>query len=203
MNSRISKKIHNNHAAIRLASPADAAEIAAIYAPAVTDGFISFEETPPDAAEIAARMTAGLAVYPWLVFEEHGQVLGYAYAGRHQARAAYRWSVDVTVYVRADAHRRGIGRDLYRSLFDILRRQGFRMAHAGIALPNPGSVGLHEALGFERVGVYRNVGWKSGAWRDVGWWALDLGAATAGAGAPPPEPVAFARLDPRRPASGA
>jgi phosphinothricin acetyltransferase len=175
---------------VRVATLADAAAIAEIYAPAVTDGFISFEETPPDAAEFAKRMTAGLPIYPWLVLEEEGRVLGYAYAGRHQARAAYRWSVDVTVYVRNGFHRRGIGRALYERLFEILRRQGFRMAYAGIALPNEGSVGLHEAMGFALVGVYRDVGWKQGGWRDVGWWALDLGLL----GDPPPEPVSFGRL---------
>ncbi len=176
---------------IRTATPADAAAIAEIYAPAVTDGFISFEESPPDAAEMAGRMTAGLPVYPWLVFEEEGRVLGYAYAGRHQARAAYRWSVDVTVYIRNGFHRRGIGRALYERLFAILKRQGFRMAYGGVALPNPGSVGLHEAMGFKPVGVYRDVGWKQGGWRDVGWWALDLGPLAE----LPPEPIPFGKLD--------
>lgn len=175
---------------IRAATLPDAPAIAEIYSPAVTDGFISFEETPPDAAEIGRRLAAGLPVYPWLVFEEGGRVLGYAYAGRHQARAAYRWSVDVTVYIRDGFHRRGIGRALYASLFEVLRRQGFRMAYAGIALPNSGSVGLHEALGFEPVGVYHAVGWKQGGWRDVGWWALDLGPLSD----PPGEPVPFAAL---------
>jgi phosphinothricin acetyltransferase len=179
--------------AIRIATPADAAAIAEIYAPAVTDSFISFEEVPPDAAELTKRMTAGLPTYPWLVHEEDGRVLGYAYAGRHQARAAYRWSVDVTVYVRQGFHRRGVGRALYERLFEILRRQGFRMAFGGVALPNPGSVGLHEALGFKLVGVYPAVGFKQGAWRDVGWWSLDLGAPEKG-GSIPPEPVSFSVL---------
>jgi phosphinothricin acetyltransferase len=178
---------------IRIATPQDAAQIAEIYGPSVTDAVISFEETAPDAAEIAQRMTAGLPTYPWLVVEEGGLILGYAYAGRHQARAAYRWSVDVTVYVRDGHHRRGVARALYDRLFRILKRQGFRCAYAGIALPNPGSVGLHEAMGFEPVGIYRYVGWKHGAWRDVGWWALDLGAPDAHSGAPP-EPTPFARL---------
>lgn len=183
---------HSPMTSIRTATLADAPAIAEIYAPAVTDGFVSFEETAPDAAEIAARMAVGLPIYPWLVLEDDGRILGYAYAGRHQPRAAYRWSVDVTVYVREGFHRRGIGRALYEPLFAVLKRQGFRLAYAGIALPNPGSVGLHEALGFAPVGVFREVGWKRGGWRDVGWWALDLGDPNPGG--PPPEPVPFAEL---------
>jgi phosphinothricin acetyltransferase len=177
---------------LRLATPADAAQIAEIYAPAVTDSHISFEEIAPDAAEIAARITTGLQTYPWLVFEDGGRVLGFAYAGRHQARASYRWSADVTVYIRKGYHRHGIGRLLYDELFAILRRQGFRMVFAGIALPNEASVGLHSAMGFKLVGVYPNVGFKRDGWRDVAWWALDLG--DPGAGGPPIDPIPLKEL---------
>jgi phosphinothricin acetyltransferase len=161
---------------IRMAAADDGAAVAAIYRPYVTDAATSFELDAPSAAEMARRIESVLAVAPWLVCADPGGgLVGYAYASQHRERAAYRWSVDVTVYVRSDRHRRGVGRALYRSLFELLRLQGFYVAHAGITLPNPASVGLHESLGFRPVGVYPAVGWKLGAWRDVGWWRLPLG----------------------------
>jgi L-amino acid N-acyltransferase YncA len=161
---------------IRLATERDAQQIAAIYAPNVTDTVISFETEAPSAEEMRKRVGAILKRYPWLVCErqEEGGVLGYAYASAHGLRAAYRWSVDVSVYVRADARREGVGRALYTSLFAVLELQGFYNAYAGATLPNPASVGLHEALGFRAVGVYRGVGHKMGAWHDVVWWHLPL-----------------------------
>jgi phosphinothricin acetyltransferase len=120
------------------------------------------------------------------VAERDGRVTGFAYASPHRARAAYRWAADVTVYVDAAHQRLGIGRTLYESLFELLRRQGLRILCAGVTLPNDASVALHEAFGFVHVGVYRDIGWKDGSWRDVGWWQLDLGAP---AGDPPPEPL--------------
>jgi phosphinothricin acetyltransferase len=159
---------------LRLAEPGDAAAMAAIYAPYCTAAITSFEEQAPDGAEMAARIVNTLRQYPWLVAVHGGTVAGYAYASRHRDRAAYRWSVDVTAYVHDDWQRRGVGRRLYGALLAILRRQGYYRAYAGIALPNPGSVGLHEALGFQLLGVYRGVGFKLGEWRDVGWWELRL-----------------------------
>jgi len=160
---------------IRMAGPTDAAEIAAIYRPYVTSAATSFELEPPDAAAMAGRIEAVLAIAPWLVStDEDGRVIGYAYASRHRDRLAYQWSVDVAVYVLTARHRGGIGRTLYQRLFSLLRLQGFYAAHAGITLPNPASVGLHETLGFRPVGIYRAVGWKLGAWHDVGWWQLPL-----------------------------
>ena len=159
---------------IRLAEEGDAPQIAAIYAPVVRDTIISFEAEPPSAEEIARRVRDTLVRWPWLVCERDGEVLGYAYAGAHRSRAAYQWSVDVSVYVREDARQRGVGRALYTSLIAALDLQGFYNAYAGIALPNNASVGLHEAMGFRLVGVYRGVGYKLGAWRDVGWWGLTL-----------------------------
>jgi phosphinothricin acetyltransferase len=159
---------------IRLATPGDAAAAAAIYAPYVTGAVISFEAVPPSSDDMAERITSTLAYAPYLVYEKDGEVLAFAYAARHRERAAYRWSVDVSVYVDTRAHRQGVGRALYTSLFALLRLQGFYTAHAGITLPNPSSVGLHEALGFVPVGVYRSVGFKMGGWRDVGWWQLPL-----------------------------
>ncbi|MEX2617078.1 MAG: arsinothricin resistance N-acetyltransferase ArsN1 family B [Alphaproteobacteria bacterium] len=175
---------------IRVAEPRDAEAIAAIYAPIVRDTAISFETEPPGAAEMAARIEATLATHPWLVAEDAGRVLGYAYGSQHRVRAAYRWSCDVTVYVDASARRRGLGRRLYGRLFTILAAQGLQTAYAGITLPNAGSVGLHESCGFTRVGVFKGVGYKSGAWRDVGWWGLKLQAP----GADPVEPIPFAAM---------
>jgi L-amino acid N-acyltransferase YncA len=162
-------------AIIRLATERDAEQIAAIYAPNVTDTSISFEFEPPSADEMHRRIEITLQRYPWLVCERHGgRVLGYAYAGAHGSRAAYQWSVDVSVYVHEHARRRGVGRALYASLFAALDLQGFYNAYAGATLPNPASVGLHEAVGFRPVGVYRGVGYKLGAWRDMVWWHLPL-----------------------------
>jgi L-amino acid N-acyltransferase YncA len=158
----------------RLATSDDAAAIAAIYAPHVLGSATSFELEPPDAAEMARRLAAVLAHAPWLVACDGDAVLGYAYASRHRDRAAYQWSVDVSVYIGGDQRRRGIGGALYRSLFALLRLQGFYSAHAGITLPNAASVGIHEALGFRPIGIYRAVGFKLGAWHDVGWWQLPL-----------------------------
>lgn len=160
---------------IRLATAADAAEIAGIYAPFVTGTAISFESEPPDAAEMRRRIEDTLAYAPWLVFEEAGRILGYAYACQHRSRAAYRWSIDVSVYVRPEAHRRGIARRLYERLFAASVKLGYVTAFAGITLPNAASVGFHQSLGFTPVGTYRNVGYKFGAWRDTGWFQRPLG----------------------------
>lgn len=175
---------------IRVARESDAESVAAIYGPIVRDTAISFEVEPPAPQEMARRILATLATHPWLVAERDGQVIGYAYAGRHRDRAAYRWSVDVSAYVDARARRTGVGRDLYERLIAILRRQGFHSAYAGIALPNEPSVGLHEAAGFRPLGIYKEVGFKHGQWRDVGWWRLGLSDASD----EPAEPVAFAAL---------
>jgi L-amino acid N-acyltransferase YncA len=169
---------------IRLATAADADAVAAIYAPFVARTAISFEVTPPTGDEMATRIASSLAYAPYLVYESGGEVLGFAYASKHRERAAYRWSVDVSVYVHERARRQGVGRALYTSLLALLRLQGFYTAHAGITLPNAASVGLHEALGFVAVGVYRGVGYKMGGWHDVGWWQLPLRDRT-GEPAPP------------------
>src|SRR5919199_3326619 len=138
----------------RLATERDAEQIAAIYAPNVTETIISFELEPPDAEEMRRRITGTLERFPWLVCEREKRVSGYAYASAHGSRAAYRWSVDVSAYVHEGERRSGVGRALYTSLFSLLSLQGFYNAYAGITLPNPASVGLHEALGFRPVGVY-------------------------------------------------
>jgi L-amino acid N-acyltransferase YncA len=175
---------------IRVADELDAQAIAGIYAPAITDSSTSFELAPPDAQEMWRRVVAIQRQYPWLVYESSKTVLGYVYASTHSERAAYRWSVDVTAYIRHDAHRRGIARALYTALFDILVLQGYRTACAGITLPNSASVRMHAAMGFEKVGVYHNVGYKFGKWHDVGWYERPLAEHVL----EPPEPVAFPAL---------
>ncbi len=179
---------------IRIADPArDAARAAEIYRPAVVGSTISFEEEAPDADEMAARMQTVLARTPWLVAEDDaGLVVGYAYAGPHRTRAGYRWSVDISVYVDAVARRRGIGRALYSELLPILRRQRFVNAYAGVGLPNPASIRLHESIGMSLVGVYERVGWKLGRWVDVAWYSLRL--ADPPPGARPPEPIPLPAL---------
>jgi L-amino acid N-acyltransferase YncA len=159
---------------IRLAAEEDSGQVQAIYGPIVSQMTTSFEFEPPSAEEMRRRIADTLAHLPWLVCDRDGEVLGYAYASPHRSRAAYQWSVDVSVYIHSEQRHSGIGRALYRSLFEILVMQGYYNAYAGIALPNPASVGLHEAVGFRSVGVYQEVGYKLGAWHDVGWWQLAL-----------------------------
>lgn len=177
---------------IRLAAAEDAAAIAAIYAPYVRDTVITFEVDPPDAAEMQRRIAKVGQRHPWLVAEAQGRVLGYAYAGEHRVRAAYRWNVETAVYLDAAAHRQGLGRRLYAALFAMLRQQGLYNAYGIITLPNAASVGLHEHLGFVPVGVFRGTGYKHGAWHDVGWWELRLQPLPP----QPGEPLAFPALDP-------
>ncbi len=152
----------------RMADVADAEALLRIYAP-YTQGTASFEEGPPSLEEFAARVREISAVYPYIVCEEDGQIVGYAYAHLYKERAAYRWNVETTVYVRQGMQRRGVGRALMTRLLTLLARQGVRMAYSCITLPNPGSVGLHAALGFAQAGVLRDAGWKNGEWRDVVW----------------------------------
>jgi phosphinothricin acetyltransferase len=154
---------------LRDAVPADAARCAGIYTPYVLGTTVSFETEPPSAEEMTRRIAAAQERHAWLVLEDGGTVTGYAYGGPFMARAAYAWSTAVSVYVDEVRWRSGAGRALYGALFERLAGRGLRMALAGITLPNPASVGLHRALGFEPVGTYRRVGWKQGAWRDVLW----------------------------------
>jgi phosphinothricin acetyltransferase len=170
--------------AIRFADVGDAAGIAAIYAPNVAASAISFEAEPPTPAAMRERIESTLALLPWLVCERGGELLGYAYASPHSERAAYAWSLNVSVYVAAGGRRQGIGRALYTSLFALARLGGYYSAHAAVTLPNAASVGLHESLGFLPVGVFRAVGFKRGAWHDVGWWQLEL-RPRSGVPAPP------------------
>ena len=176
---------------VRIADPdRDAEAVAAIYRPAVEGTGASFEYAPPDAAEMARRIRETLSRTPWLVAEGEGRVIGYAYAGPHHERAGYRWSVDVSAYVHPEWHRRGVGRTLYDVLLPMLLSQGFANVYAGIALPNPASVALHESIGMRRIGVYERVGYKLGAWLDVAWYGLRI----ADPPLPPDEPIPLPEL---------
>jgi len=159
---------------IRIAKISDGQDIADIYGPIVRDTSISFEEAPPSAKEMANRIESTLITHPWLVAEQDGRVVAYAYATQHRTRAAYQWSCDVSVYVGENTRRSGVARALYDCLFAILLTQGFATAFAGIALPNDASVGFHKSMGFEAIGIYRRVGFKNGSWRDVIWWSRTL-----------------------------
>jgi L-amino acid N-acyltransferase YncA len=170
---------------LRAASSADAAAIAAIYAPYVTDSFVSFETEPPTVEEVRARIEACGDRYPWLVAEDlGGTILGYAYATAFRPRLAYRYAVETTVYLAAGAGGRGIGHALYGSLIATLEAQGFAQAIGAVTLPNPASVRLHQKLGFVQAGIYRQVGYKMDRWLDVGLWQRALAPATN----PPTEP---------------
>jgi L-amino acid N-acyltransferase YncA len=159
---------------LRLATEDDAAQVRAIYAPIVERTATSFEYDLPTIDEMRQRIAKVLPLFPWLVCERDGEVLGYAYAGRHKERAAYQWSADVSVYIHPSVHRKGVGRALYTSLFHLLDLQGLVNLYGGVTLPNPGSVGLHEAMGMRPFCVYKAIGYKFGAWHDVGWWHLAL-----------------------------
>lgn len=176
---------------VRPALAEDARGCLEIYAPIVTGTHTSFETTAPTPAEFADRITKTTRDHPWLVAERGGRIAGFAYARRHRQRAAYRFSVEVSVFVAGGFRRSGVGRMLYDTLFDILRRQGYYNAYAGIALPNEASTGFHESMGFELVGVYRKVGYKFGRWHDVGWWWLRLRDDDGTIA----EPVPFSALD--------
>lgn len=176
---------------LRIGTAADSDQISRIYGRFVTGTATSFELEPPDPTEMARRVESSYPTHPFVVAEKERTVIGYAYSAQHRARGAYRWAVDVSVYVAADEHRQGVGRRLYNALFALLRAQGYRQAFAGITLPNQASVGLHEAMGFRAVGVYRQVGWKLGQWHDVGWWQLAIDPSPA----PPAEVCNLDDLD--------
>jgi len=174
---------------IRLAREDDAAAIASIYRHYVDRTPISFEDSPPDAAEMKRRILGERpGFHPWFVAEEGEQLLGYAASSPFRSRSAYRWTVETGIYLVADAGGRGIGRELLATLLDVLERQSYVAAIGAIALPNDASVALHEKLGFIYAGTYRGVGFKLGEWLDVGLWEKELAPRSAA----PKEPVPFA-----------
>lgn len=157
---------------LRLATPDDAAAVAEIYAPFVGASVISLEYEAPTAGVMRGRILETLGRFPWLIAQANGRVVGYVYAGPHRSRAGYQWAADVTVYLTDGYRGQGLGRRLYAGLFALLKEQGYRSLFAGITLPNDASVGLHRAMGMNDVGIYRNVAFKFGAWRDTLWMGL-------------------------------
>jgi L-amino acid N-acyltransferase YncA len=159
---------------IRRATEGDAAALAAIYRPYVEKTATSFETVPPAADEMRERIAKSLAHWDWLVAEEGGHCVGYAYGSSHRARAAYRYSVEVSAYLQPSHQQQGLGKRLYTALFDSLAVRGYCNALAGIALPNEPSVRLHRSVGFEPIGVFHAVGRKFGRWHDVAWYERRL-----------------------------
>lgn len=159
---------------IRFATPEDAAGVQAIYGPIVEQSSTSFEMEVPTLEDLGGRIERALEKAPWLVAEEDGVILGYVYAVPFRGRQAYQWSMEVSVYVHHDHHRRRVGRSLYEALFEVLKLQGFHMLIAGVTLPNPASVALHESMGFSPCATFQRVGFKFGAWHDVGFWEMQL-----------------------------
>ncbi|MCU4973105.1 GNAT family N-acetyltransferase [Halobacteria archaeon AArc-m2/3/4] len=183
----------NPDSRIRLATPADAASIRSIYTPFVESTPITFEETPPTEAETAERIESTLETYPWLVCERDGEVVGYAKAGSLRSMPAYRWVVELSVYVADDARRSGVATGLYTSLLEILERQGYQGAYAASTVPNPESARFHERMGFERIGVFPDAGYMLEEWHDVQWWHRPIGDEEPASEPDPPTPLPDAR----------
>ena len=176
---------------IRFATTSDASQMLQILSPVVETTAISFLTAPPSEAEFANKIQTVSARYPWLVCENAGKIVGYAYASQHRGLGAFQWSVETAIYVSPAAQKKGIATELYQKLFQILRAQSFYTAYAGITLPNAASVRLHEKLGFEQFCIYGSVGFKLGKWRDMGWWKLALQKDYAIA---PSEPLSIVEL---------
>ncbi len=159
---------------IRQATEADAPALLKIYAPFVESTPVSFETVVPSVDEFAARIAKNLSKWQYFVAERDGEIAGYAYGSAHRERAAYRFSVEVSAYLDPRFHRQGIRSALYRGLFDDLAALGYCSAFAGITVPNDASVGMHTSVGFEMIGVFRNIGWKFDRWHDVAWMQRTL-----------------------------
>jgi L-amino acid N-acyltransferase YncA len=162
------------HSYIRAAHTSDAAQICDIYNYYISNTCITFEEEPVSVDEMAGRIENVVKDLYWLVYEEDGRILGYAYYTKWRVRSAYKFSVESTVYVDYNCKGRGIGRKLYTALLENAHKQGIHVIIGGIALPNPESVILHEKMGFDKVAQFREVGFKHNQWVDVGYWELML-----------------------------
>lgn len=176
---------------IRLASPTDAEQILAIYAPYIRETSLTFETEVPALNDFAQRINTYLQQWPWLVYEVSEKILGYAYASRYRERTGYQWSIECSVYIADEAFRKGIARKLYDALFKIVRAQQFTTVYAVINLPNERSVAFHESVGFSYFATYENVGYKLGKWKNVGWWKLQLNEYREN----PPVPILLSQLD--------
>ncbi|WP_430388702.1 N-acetyltransferase family protein [Dyella sp. 20L07] len=175
---------------IRIAHAGDAAAVHDIYTPSVIEGVATFETELPGVEAMRERIIGRLRHYPWLIWEENGRVLAYAYASRFRERAAYDWIAETSIYVHPDAQRRGIARRLYGALLDAMRLQGLNQAVGVITLPGDASVAIHESMGFTPAGVWRSSGYKLGRWWDVGVWQKELQASTV----PPKAVIPFSDL---------
>lgn len=175
---------------IEVASPADAAELLAIYAPYVTDTSITFEYDVPSVEEFRARIEETLTRYPYLIARMNGRIVGYAYAHAFKARAAYDWAVETSIYVAQDCHSQGIGKALYGKLEELLAQQGVQNLNACITYPNPGSEAFHQRLGYCTVAHFSRCGYKLGQWHDMIWMEKHLGNHSN----PPPAFIPFSSL---------
>lgn len=153
----------------------DAENVLAIYQPYIERTPFTFETTAPTVMEFEGRIKTNTEKYPWLVAEDKGMIIGYAYASKHRDREAYQWCVESSVYMREEYHGSGVAKLLYSELFETLRHRGYINVYAGITLPNPKSHSFHSKMGFEPVGIYRNIGYKLGKWHDVAWMVKTLG----------------------------
>lgn len=187
----------NSTGRIRLATPGDAESVRSIYEPFVESTPITFEETPPTETETADRIESTLETYPWLVCERNGEIVGYAKAGSLRSMPAYRWVVELSVYVADDARRSGVATGLYTSLFDLLELQGYQGAYAASTVPNPESARFHERMGFERIGVFPDAGYMLEEWHDVQWWHRPVGGQEPASDPEPPTPLPDARDEPK------
>lgn len=176
---------------LRLATPADASGILCIYAPYIENTSFTFETEVPSVEAFSERIRNYMHKWPWVVVEENSVIAGYAYASGYRERVAYQWSVECSVYIHDDFHRKGLARILYGALFAILSKQGFRNVYAVINLPNEKSVALHESMGFTYFATYEQVGYKLGQWKNVGWWRLILNEFSQ----EPAPPLLFSSMD--------
>jgi len=176
---------------VRLVTEEDAAQIREIYSPNILDNAISFETEVPSIEEMTTRIKTFLQKYPWIVCVIDGKIAGYVYASKHRDREAYQWSCECTIYMNNDFKGKGIGRELYQLLFEILKLQEFRNVYGVITLPNQASVAIHESCGFKHFATYENIGYKFGIWHSVGWWKLQINQYNL----QPPPPLKFSELN--------
>ncbi|MBK9247554.1 MAG: N-acetyltransferase [Ignavibacteria bacterium] len=169
----------NSTYSIRLISESDTESVLAVYAPFILNSDVTFEYEVPTVVEFAERISSHTVEFPWLVCLSGDCIVGYAYAGKHRTRAAYQWSPELTVYLSEDVQGKGIARILYETLFAILKLQGYYTVFAGVTMPNTNSEGLHKAMGFEEIGIFKKVGFKHGKWHDTKWFQLHLSEYTS------------------------
>jgi L-amino acid N-acyltransferase YncA len=186
----------SNERKIRIAKEGDGARLSKIFAPYVNNTAITFQESAPDASYFSKKIVELLPEFPFLVLEEAGCVFAYAYASHHRALPAYRWCAEVSIYVDMDYRKKGGGSQLYTALLQILEKQGYVNVYAGITLPNEASVRIHEKFGFRPFAYFSKIGFKKGAWRDVGWWERRFDKNLQ---VPPAEPLSFAVLHEKKP----